>query len=94
MLNRLKKGVLIDGDEMHFDSIQDAGGEGSNHWYHVLVKEGKNRMVRKLWESQGVKVSRLIRIRFAAITLPRLLRRGKWTELEKETVTELINSVE
>lgn len=93
MLERLKKGILIDGHKMRFDQIEDAGGERSNHWYHVLVKEGRNRMVRKLWESQGVKVSRLIRIRFGLITLPRVLRRGKWMELEKEAVTELLQSV-
>lgn len=93
MLKNLKEGVPLEGIPAHFDAITDAGGEGSNHWYHVLVKEGRNRVVRKLWESQGVKVSRLIRIRFDSITLPRVLRRGRWMELEKETVTELLNSV-
>lgn len=93
MLQTLKKGVLIDGEPAHFDQIVDAGGEGSNHWYHVLVKEGRNRIVRKLWESQDVKVSRLIRVRFGSITLPRILRRGKWMELEKEIVDNLISSV-
>lgn len=94
MLKNLKEGVqLDDGLPAHFEVITDAGGEGSNHWYHVLVKEGRNRVVRKLWESQGVKVSRLIRIRFDNITLPRFLRRGRWMELEKEAVTNLMNSV-
>ncbi|MCD6039586.1 MAG: rluB [Gammaproteobacteria bacterium] len=92
MLKNLKEGVLLEGVPAHFDAITDAGGEGSNHWYHVLVKEGRNRMVRKLWESQGVKVSRLIRIRFDSITLPRSLRRGRWMELEKEEVTNLLQS--
>lgn len=92
MINNLKTGVVIDGADAHFDQIKDAGGEGSNHWYHVLVKEGRNRIVRKLWESQGVKVSRLIRIRFGSITLPRILRRGKWMELEKDAVMNLIRS--
>ncbi|MCE3239453.1 MAG: Pseudouridine synthase, partial [Gammaproteobacteria bacterium] len=55
-------------------------------------KEGRNRVVRKLWESQGVKVSRLIRIRFGSLTLPRSLRRGRWMELEKDAVTELLNN--
>ncbi len=93
MLQTLRKGVLIDGEPAHFDSITDAGGEGSNHWYHVLVKEGRNRIVRKLWESQGVKVSRLIRIRFGIILLPRALRRGKWMELERDLITSLKESV-
>jgi 23S rRNA pseudouridine2605 synthase len=93
MLKNLKDGVPLEGIPAYFNEIIDAGGEGSNHWYHVLVKEGRNRMVRKLWESQGVKVSRLIRIRFGSITLPRMLRRGRWMELEKETVAELIQAL-
>lgn len=89
MLKKLKKGVRLEDGPAHFDQITDAGGEGSNHWYHVLVKEGRNRMVRRLWESQGVMVSRLIRIRFGHITLPRMLRRGKWTELTLDEITKL-----
>lgn len=81
MLKLLKKGVKLDDGVAHFEQIVDAGGEGTNHWYHVIVKEGRNRLVRRLWESQHVTVSRLIRIRFGEITLPRTLRRGKWTEL-------------
>ena len=94
MLQTLKTGVLIDGEPAHFDSITDGGGEGSNHWYHVLVKEGRNRIVRKLWESQGVKVSRLIRVRFGIILLPRGLRRGKWMELERDMINALKESVQ
>ncbi len=93
MIKNLKDGVPLDGIPAHFDKITDAGGEGSNHWYHVLVKEGRNRVVRKLWESQGVKVSRLIRIRFDSITLPRFLRRGRWMELEKEAIANLRHSI-
>jgi len=89
MIQQLKKGVVIDGAPAHFEKITDAGGENSNHWYHVMVKEGRNRIVRKLWESQGVKVSRLIRIRFGDITLPRMLPRGRWAELEKDDVLRL-----
>jgi 23S rRNA pseudouridine2605 synthase len=89
MLQKLKKGVRLDDGPAHFDDIADAGGEGSNHWYHVLVREGRNRMVRRLWESQGVIISRLIRVRFGHITLPRTLRRGKWTELTPDEVLEL-----
>ena len=89
MLKTLKKGVKLEDGIAHFEQITDAGGEGSNHWYHVIVREGRNRFVRRLWESQNVIVSRLIRIRFGSIVLPRLLRRGKWTELEKNEVAKL-----
>lgn len=89
MLTRLRKGIELEDGFAHFEEIKDIGGEGTNHWYQVLVKEGRNRFVRRLWESQGVKVSRLIRTRFADITLPRMLRRGKWMELEKEEINQL-----
>lgn len=92
MIKKLKKGVELEDGLAHFEQITDAGGEGSNHWYHVLVKEGRNRLVRRLWESEPVKVSRLIRVRFGDITLPRGLRRGKWMELEKEDVMKLLQS--
>jgi 23S rRNA pseudouridine2605 synthase len=94
MLTSLKRGVELEDGIAHFDSIVDAGGEGSNHWYHVIVKEGRNRLVRRAWESQGVKVSRLIRVRYGAIELPRILRRGQWMELSKEEVMELIQSLQ
>lgn len=90
MISTLKKGVKLDDGMAHFDAVSDAGGEGSNHWFHVVVKEGRNRLVRRLWESQNVRVSRLIRIRFGEITLPRFLRRGRWEELEKETIAVLM----
>ncbi len=89
MLTNLKKGVKLDDGMAHFEEISDAGGEGTNHWYHVLVKEGRNRLVRRLWETQSVIVSRLIRVRFANITLPRMLRRGKWAELTLDEITGL-----
>lgn len=92
MLKKLKKGVRLEDGPAHFEQIIDAGGEGTNHWYHVLVREGRNRMVRRLWESQGVVVSRLIRIRFGNITLPRMLRRGKWAELTFDEISKLSNT--
>lgn len=93
MLKTLKNGIDIDGQLACFEQIIDAGGEGTNHWYHVMLKEGRNRIVRKLFESQDVMVSRLIRIRFGHITLPRHLKRGMWEELEKTAVHDLLNSV-
>jgi 23S rRNA pseudouridine2605 synthase len=89
MLSRLKKGVELSDGRAHFDDISDAGGEGTNHWYHVIVREGRNRMVRRLWESQDVRVSRLIRVRYGNLTLPRLLPKGRWDELEKEQISAL-----
>lgn len=91
MLKRLRKNVDLEDGPAHFEKITDEGGEGTNHWYHVIVKEGRNRFVRRLWESQGVKVSRLIRIRFGSVTLPRLLRRGRWVEMERQDISKLVN---
>jgi 23S rRNA pseudouridine2605 synthase len=93
MISQIKKGVALEDGIAKFEQVIDAGGEGTNHWYHVLVKEGRNRLVRRLWESQGVKVSRLIRIRFGNIQLPRMLKRGKWTELSRDESSELYKSV-
>lgn len=90
-LRALKKGVKLTDGLAHFDTVKDAGGEASNHWYHVMVKEGRNRLVRRLWESQGVMVSRLIRIRFGDIMLPRMLRKGRWEELASLEVKKLLN---
>lgn len=93
MLENLQNGVqLIDGPA-HFDEIIDAGGEGTNHWYHVIIKEGRKREVRRMWESQGVQVSRLIRVRYGSIHLPRSLKVGRWIELDKEVIDALAKSV-
>jgi 23S rRNA pseudouridine2605 synthase len=86
ILNRLKKGVELEDGVARFEQIIDAGGEGSNHWYHVIVRQGRNRLVRRLWESQAVRVSRLIRVRFGSIILPRDIRRGRWEELDLNAV--------
>ncbi len=89
MLIQMRKGVQLEDGPGHFESIAYAGGEGTNHWYHVVVKEGRNRLVRRLWESQDVKVSRLIRIRYGNISLPRSLRTGRWLELERSSLEGL-----
>jgi 23S rRNA pseudouridine2605 synthase len=89
MLTRLKRGVQLEDGKAAFVDIVDAGGEGANHWYHVVLKEGRNREVRRLWESQGVKVSRLIRVRFGNVTLPRYLRPGSWKEIDPNMVASL-----
>jgi 23S rRNA pseudouridine2605 synthase len=89
VLTKLRKGVELDDGLAKFDSVTDAGGTGANHWYHVMVKEGRNRLVRRLWESQGLEVSRLMRIRFGPISLPPTLKRGQWLELEKIDINNL-----
>lgn len=89
ILNQLSKGVRLEDGFAKFEKITEAGGTGSNHWYHVVVKEGRNRLVRRLWESLNLTVSRLIRIRFGPIYLPAGLRRGKQIELTDEEISEL-----
>lgn len=89
VLQRLRDGVQLEDGLAAFNEIRDAGGTGANHWYHVVLKEGRNREVRRLWESQGITVSRLIRVRFANVVLPRFLRAGKSEDLEPEQVSAL-----
>lgn len=88
-LKQLQTGVVLEDGLARFQQVVYSGGEGSNHWYHVILCEGRNREVRRLWESQGVRVSRLIRIRFGNLFLPRYLRRGQWKELSHREVSQL-----
>ncbi|KPJ89640.1 MAG: pseudouridine synthase [Gammaproteobacteria bacterium SG8_11] len=93
MLERLLQGVELEDGMARFESIADMGGEGANHWYKVVVKEGRNREVRRLWESQGIQVSRLTRARFGPINLPKSLRRGRWADLEEQQIAALCQLV-
>jgi 23S rRNA pseudouridine2605 synthase len=86
---RLLDGVEIDGQVAGFRSIEDGGGEGVNHWYRVVITEGRNREVRKLFDAVGHGVSRLIRIRYGCVVLPRGLKRGVWVDLGEADVREL-----
>jgi 23S rRNA pseudouridine2605 synthase len=81
MLKNLTRGVELEDGPAHFDAIADGGGEGVNHWYHVVLHEGRNREVRRLWESQGLKVSRLKRVRYGNILIPSHVKAGKYIEL-------------
>lgn len=80
-LIKLKKGVMLDDGMAQFSDIQAAGGDEVNRWYHVTLLEGRNREVRRLWASQDVVVSRLKRVRYGAVFLPKRLRMGDWAEL-------------
>jgi 23S rRNA pseudouridine2605 synthase len=86
----LLNGVDIEGELCKFDSIEDRGGEGSNHWYHVVLREGKNREVRKMCEAVSLTVSRLMRVRFGETTLPSFVKRGMMKELTEEEVQVLL----
>jgi 23S rRNA pseudouridine2605 synthase len=83
---RLLEGLVIEGQPAAFKSIEDGGGEGANHWYRVVITEGRNREVRRLFEAVGLTVSRLIRIRYGSVVLPRGLRRGVWVDLAEDDV--------
>ncbi len=83
---RLLEGVEIEGQSAAFRSIEDGGGEGVNHWYRVVITEGRNREVRKLFDAVGLTVSRLIRIRYGSVVLPRGLTRGVWVDLGPDDV--------
>src|SRR5579859_4200968 len=85
----LKKGVRLEDGMGKFDDIREAGGEGANHWYHVILREGRNREVRRLWDAVGVTVSRLIRIRYGTLSLPRNLPRGAWQDATEEEMSTL-----
>lgn len=89
-LARLTEGVELEDGIARFEQLMDAGGEGANHWYHVVLREGRNREVRRLWESQGLMVSRLIRVRYGPIPLPRGLRAGHWMDAEPAQVQALL----
>jgi 23S rRNA pseudouridine2605 synthase len=80
-LDNLRKGVMLDDGMAQFSDIQGAGGEEGNRWFHVTILEGRNREVRRLWASQDVTVSRLKRVRYGAVFLPKRLNMGDWSEL-------------
>ncbi len=88
-LRRLKTRVDLEDGPARFQSIREVGGSGENHWYHVTLKEGRKREVRRLWDAVGAKVSRLVRIRFGPVRLPRRLRAGHWQELNSAGVAAL-----
>jgi 23S rRNA pseudouridine2605 synthase len=93
MLARMRDGVEIEGERYHFDDIVEGEGDGANRWYYCVVQSGRQREVRRLWESQGVKVSRLIRVRFGNVMLPADLRASQTVELGGALRDELCHLV-
>lgn len=93
ILNNLRRGVPLDDGTAKFTRLVFHGGEGANSWYHVTLSEGRNREVRRLWESQGLEVSRLIRIRYGSLFMPRFLARGQTYELPPKEVAEFVASL-
>ncbi|MEZ5456410.1 MAG: pseudouridine synthase [Lysobacteraceae bacterium] len=89
VVQRLRTGVMLEDGEAHFDEIESIGSSDSHLWFRVVLHEGRNREVRRLWEAVGFQVSRLKRVRYGDINLPRLLLRGQSQELNAEQVTEL-----
>ncbi|MGX5219820.1 23S rRNA pseudouridine(2605) synthase RluB [Pseudomonas segetis] len=94
MIERLKAGVMLEDGPAKFTDIKEApGGEGFNHWYHCVVMEGRNREVRRLWESQGLVVSRLKRVRFGPVFMTSDLTMGRWREMSQREVDILSEEV-
>ncbi len=86
---KLLSGVTVEGQTANFKTIEDGGGDGANRWYRVVIAEGRNREVRKLFDSVGLTVSRLIRIRYGNVVLPRGLKRGVWIDLSPDDVRRI-----
>lgn len=90
---KLLSGVRLDDGIGRFDRLEPSGGaEGANRWYRVVLREGRHREVRRLFEAVGCKVSRLLRVRYGPVELPRDLRPGHWIELDGKTVAEIVKT--
>lgn len=83
------EGVMLEDGSASFTDVQEFGGEGINTWFHVVIMEGRNREVRRLWESQGLTVSRLKRVRYGSIFLDKRARAGEWIELTQQEIDQL-----
>ncbi|MFL0802193.1 MAG: pseudouridine synthase [Agarilytica sp.] len=94
MIERVKEGVLLDDGVAKFSDVVPGADEGSNSWFYCVVMEGKNREVRRLWESQEVRVSRLKRVRYGNIFIPSHVRVGQWVELSFREVVELCDTAD
>lgn len=91
---RLRRGVMLEDGTAKFEVIEARGGRGANRWYQVVIMEGRNREVRRMFEALGLGVSRLIRTRFGPFALPGTLHRGKWVELRPGAVATLLKHLD
>ena len=91
-LQRMLEGILLDDGVAKFTDIKPGKAEGSNRWYYCVVMEGRNREVRRLWESQGYRVSRLKRVRYGNIFIPSKVRMGQWIELNEKEIGDLCDT--
>ncbi|MBX9905205.1 MAG: rRNA pseudouridine synthase [Burkholderiales bacterium] len=89
-LDALRAGVQLEDGVARFEHLEEEGGDGANRWFRVLLREGRNRVVRRLFESQNLTVSRLMRVRFGIVALPPRLKRGQFIELESGDVEQLL----
>ena len=89
-LQRLTTGIPLSDGPAKCESIKDEGGEGTNHWYRIVLKEGRNRVVRRMFEALGLTVSRLMRVRFGVVSLPSRLKRGQTSALSSTEVKGLL----
>jgi len=93
IIKELKTSVPLEDGDAHFSDVKESGGQGANHWYNVILKEGRNREVRRLWEHFGFAVSRLMRVRYGDIKLERRVRPTKSEDLTEKELLELYKSV-
>ena len=92
-ITRLTTGIELEDGLAKFEQLLDEGGTGTNHWYRIMLKEGRNREVRRMFEALGLTVSRLIRVRFGPVNLPPRLKRGMWIELMDIEVEQLLKLI-
>jgi len=88
---RLKAGITLADGVARCESLTDEGGEGANHWYRIVLKEGRNRIVRRMFEALGMTISRLMRVRFGIVALPARLKRGQCLELTREETQRVLD---